>query len=143
MIRRVRTSLLSFAALVPALNMVCQAQSLAPLTRHVRQEVLNGQAKPIGQLPLNQTMTLHIVLPLSDRPGLQALLKELYDPASPNYRNFLTVPEFTARFGPSQTNYDAAVSFVEANGFTVVGGSRDGMDVQIKGPVSAVQSAST
>ena len=68
-------------------------------------------------------------------------MKELYDPASPSYRHFLTVPEFTARFGPSQADYDAVVRFAKANGFTVVGGTRDGMDVQIKGPVSAVETA--
>ena len=141
MIRKLRTSLLTIAALVPVVNTVCQAQTLPALTHHVRDVVLNGQAKPVGQLPLNQTMTLDVVLPLGNRVALQSFLSELYDPASPSYHNFLTVPEFTERFGPSQANYDAAVSFLEANGFTVVGGTRDGMDIQIKGPVSAVQSA--
>jgi len=129
------------AALVPLVSSVCQAQSLPPVTRHVRDAVASGQAKPIGQLPPNQMMTLDVVLQLSDRPGLQSFLKEIYNPASPSYRNFLTVPEFTARFGPTQEDYDAVVRFAQANGFTVVGGTRDGMDVQIKGPVSAVESA--
>jgi subtilase family serine protease len=30
---------------------------------------------------------------------------------------------------------------LQASGFTVVGGSRDGMDVQIEGPVSAIETA--
>ncbi|MGC9948012.1 MAG: S53 family peptidase [Bryobacteraceae bacterium] len=141
MIRKLRTSLLTIAALAPVLNMVCQAQSLPTLTRHVRDVVANGQAKLIGQLPLNQTMTLDVVLTLGDRTGLQLFLKELYDPAGPSYRHFVTVPEFTARFGPSQADYDAVAHFAEANGFAVVGGTHDGMDVQIKGPVSAVQAA--
>jgi len=34
---------------------------------------------------------------------------------------FLTVEEFTARFGPSQQDYDSVIHFAEANGFTVVG----------------------
>ena len=38
-------------------------------------------------------------------------------------------------------DYDAVVRFAKANGFTVVGGTRDGMDVQIVGPVSAVEKA--
>jgi kumamolisin len=33
------------------------------------------------------------------------------------------------------------VAYVKANGLTVVGGSRDGMEVQVKGPVSSVESA--
>jgi subtilase family serine protease len=51
------------------------------------------------------------------------------------------VPEFTAQFGPSEADYDAVVQYAKSNGLTVTGGSRDGMDVQVKGPVSAVQTA--
>ena len=141
MIRKLSKPLLTIVALVPVVNIVCQAQSLPLLTRHVREVVLNGQAKPVGQLPLNQTMNLDVVLPLADPAGLASFLQELYDPASLIYRHFLTVPEFTARFGPSQGDYDVVVSFAKANGFAVVGGTRDGMDVQIKGPVSAIQAA--
>jgi len=102
---------------------------------------MNGQAKLIGQLPPNQTMSLDVVLPLSDQAGLDAFVTAVNDPTSLAYRHFLTVPEFTERFGPSQADYDAVVRFLQANGFTVTGGTRDGMDVQIKGPVSAVQTA--
>jgi len=111
------------------------------LTRHVREVVLNDQAQPLGRLPGTQVMRLDIVLPLSDQTGLDSFLKKLYDPTSPSYRHFLTVAEFTARFGPSQVDYDAAVAFAKANGLTVVGGTRDGMDVQVEGPVSAVETA--
>jgi len=111
------------------------------LTRHVRPAVLNGQAQPVGHIPAAQIMQLDIVLPLSDQAGLDSLLSELYDPASPSYRHFLTVQEFTARFGPSQANYDAVVAFAKANDLTVFGGTRDGMDVQVKGSVSDVETA--
>ncbi len=86
-------------------------------------------------------MSLDIILPLRNQAGLDRLLQEIYDPASPSYRHFLTVPEFTAQFGPSQADYDAVVEFAKSNGLTITGGSRDGMDVQVKGPVSAVQAA--
>src|ERR1700722_17781404 len=86
-------------------------------------------------------MSLDVVLPLSDQAGLNAFLKTLYDPASPSFRHYLTVAQFTERFGPSQQKYDAVVNYAKANGFAVVGGTRDGMDVQIKGPVSAIEAA--
>jgi len=141
MIRKLSKSLLTIVALMPVVTIVCQAQPLPALTHHVRDVVLNGQAKLVGQLPLNQSMNLDIVLTLGDRAGLESFLKELYDPASPSYRHFVTVAEFTERFGPSQADYDAVVGFAQANGLTVVGGTHDGMDVQIKGPVSAIQTA--
>ena len=115
------------------------AQSLS--TRHVREVTRTGEAKPIGQVPSGQTMTLDVVLPLRDPAGLELFLKQLNNPSSPFYRHFLTVPEFTERFGPTQEDYDAVVRFVKSNGFTVAGGTRDGMDVQIEGTVSSVSSA--
>jgi subtilase family serine protease len=122
---------------VAAIN--AQAQSMS--TRHVREVTRTGAAKPIGQLPPDQTMTLDVVLPLRDPAGLNSFLKELYDPSSPSYRQFLSVPEFTARFGPTEENYDAVVRYLKSYGFEVTGGTRDGMDVLIKGPVSAVEAA--
>ncbi len=139
MVRRIGLFSLTIVAMLSVATMNSQAQSV--LTHHVREVTRSGEAQSIGQLPSDRIMTLDVVLPLSDQAGLDSFLKELYDPASPSYRHFLTVPEFTERFGPSQEAYDAVVDFARANGFTVVGGTRDGMDVQIKGPVSAVDAA--
>jgi kumamolisin len=141
MIQRLSTGLLAVTALLPVMGVLAQAESLPLLTTHVRQVTRTGEAQAIGQLPANQVMTLDVVLKLSDSAGLDAFLKDVYNPASPNFRHFLSVPEFTARFGPSQQDYDAVVAFAKANGFAVMGGTRDGMDVQIKGPVSAVETA--
>jgi len=137
--RRSGLFLLTIVALVLGVTTNSQAQSV--LTRHVREVTRTGKAKPIGQLPSDQIMKLDLVLTLRDQAGLNSFLKELYDPASSSYRHFLSVPEFTERFGPSQEDYDAVVRFAKANGFAVVGGTRDGMDVQIQGAVSAIESA--
>src|SRR6201996_3068616 len=107
----------------------------------MRDTVRNNQAQAVGRLPADQLMSLDIVLPLRNQAGLERLLDEIYDPSSASYRHYLTVPEFTAQFGPTQADYDAVVQYARSNGLTVVGGSRDGMDVQVKGPVSAVQTA--
>ncbi len=141
MIRKLSTTFLTTVALLPLSNIAAHAQSLATLTRHVREVTRTGEAKPVGQLPPNQVMNLHVVLPLRDQAGLHSFLKELYTPASPSYRHFLTVPEFTERFGPTQDDYDAVVRFAISNGFAVVGGTRDGMDLQIKGSVATIQNA--
>jgi subtilase family serine protease len=111
------------------------------MTRHVREATINGQAKLLGRLPATQTLQLDIVLPMRDRDGLHNFLADLYSSTVPNYRHFLTPAEFTERFGPTQEHYDAVVKYAQAHGLAVVGGSRDGMEVQVRGPVSAIEAA--
>ncbi len=139
MVPRMSIFVLSLVAFFTVATINARAQSV--LTHHVREVIHTAEAQSTGHMASDQVMHLNIVLKLRDQAGLDAFLKDLYDPTSPNYRHFLTVPAFTERFGPTQADYDAVVRFAKANGFTVTGGSRDGMDVQIAGPVSAVESA--
>jgi subtilase family serine protease len=140
-IRKLSMSLLALIAMVSAMNVVCLAAPRTLLTSHVREAVSSGEAKLVGRLPANQTMHFDVMLALRHQPELENFLKDLYDPSSPSYRNFLTVEEFAARFGPSQEDYDALMSFAKANGFTVVNGSRNRMDVVLTAPVSSVEKA--
>ena len=121
--------------------MESEARAQSALTHHARPEVVSGRARFVRPLPAAQSLRLDVVLPLRDQAGLDRFLRDLADPASPSYRHFLSVPEFTARFGPSQEDYDALTRYAISNGFQVVGGSRDGMDLQIEGPVAAIETA--
>ena len=137
--KKVSVFVLTIAAILAAGSLAGHAQSL--MTRHVRDAVLNGQAQLLGRLPSTQQIQLDLVLPLSDQAGLDQFLIDLNNPASVSYRQFLTPQEFTARFGPTQEQYDAVLAFAKANGLKVVGGSRDGMDVQVTGSVAAIEAA--
>jgi len=95
----------------------------------------------VGQLPAQQLMSLDIVLPLRDAAGLQTPVGRALQSCQSLLPKFLTVSQFTARFGPTQEDYDSVVAYAKANGLTVTGGSRDGMEVQVKGTVSAVENA--
>jgi subtilase family serine protease len=144
MSRRLRRSfafLLAIPAVVLGAIGVCGAQSQSLMTRHVRQATRTGEAQSLYRLPTTESLTFDVVLALRHQPELANFLQELYDPSSPSYRHFVTVQEFTARFGPSQEDYDALIRFAEANGFTVLGGSRDAMDMQLKGSVAAIERA--
>jgi len=141
LIQKLRTSLLTIAALVPALGLVCQAQPLLPSTRHVRDVVLNGQARSLGRLSATQPLRLTLVLPHRNEAALQSLLQDLYDPTSPSYHQFLSVEQFTSMFGPSQEDYDAVTSFAQTHGFTVVGTSSNRMNLDIAGQVANIEEA--
>ncbi len=137
--RKLCALLLSIAAISSAGVIEGRAQTL--MTRHVREATHNGQARLVGRLPAAQIMQLDVVLPLRDPAGLDSFLADMYSSTVPNYRSFLTPAEFTEKFGPTQADYDAVVRYVQEHGLAVVGGSRDGMEVQVKGPVSAIESA--
>src|SRR5580692_2145544 len=111
------------------------------LTAHVPQAVANGQAAAVGKLPRGQRISLAISLPLRDSAGLEDLLQQIYDPQSPSYRHYLSVAEFTERFGPTQDDHDAIVHFAEANGLTVTGTRANRLAVDVEGPVEKIETA--
>lgn len=141
MIRRPGVFSLAVVAMLLLASIVCLAQPQPLLTRHVREVTANGQVQLAGRLPASQSMRFDIVLPLRHQPELDNFLQALYEPSSSSYRHFVTPQEFTARFGPSQEDYDAVIRFAAASGFKVVGGSRDAMDVQLTGSVASVEKA--
>jgi subtilase family serine protease len=139
MIRKLRVSSLTIIAVVSFLSTLGHAQSF--MTHHVREAILSGEARSVGRLPANQSLRLVLGLPLRHEPELENFLAQLYDPTSPSYRHFLTVEEFTERFGPSQSDYDDVIRFAKAQGFNVVGTSRNRMTVDIVGSVRTIESA--
>ena len=78
--------------------------------------------QPTGELPATNRMQLAIGLPLRNREALDTLLRQLYDPASANYHKYLTVDQFTQRFGPTEKDYQALIEFAQANGLKVAAG---------------------
>jgi subtilase family serine protease len=129
------------AAVLLLFTLPGQAQPQPLLTHHVRDEVANGRAQLVGQLPSTQTLRFDIVLPLRDREGLQNFVQEVQDPASPSYHQFLTPQEVTARFGPSQEDWDALVAFAKASGFEIVSGNREERDLGLTGTVANIEKA--
>ena len=139
MTRSIAQCVLKIGIILFVVTSAAKAQSV--MTHHVREVVRHGTAHAIGRMPSNQILELDLVLPLRDPEGLKSFLSEAYNPSSPNYRHFLTPSEFTTRFGPTQDQYDAVLNFAKTYGLDVVGGSRDGLDVQVKGSVGAIETA--
>jgi subtilase family serine protease len=136
-----RLAALVCAAAFMLITIPGQAQPQSLLTRHVREEVVNGRAQFVGQLPATQTLRFDIVLPLRDRAGLQSFLQEVQDPSSPSHHQFLTPQEFTARFGPTQEDWDALVAFAKASGFEIISGTREARDLRLTGTVANIEKA--
>ncbi len=86
-------------------------------------------------------LNLAIGLALRNREGLTNLLQQLYDPASTNYHRFLSPEEFAARFGPTEQDYQAVVSFAQTHGLVVTGKHSNRMLVSVRGTVAEIEQA--
>jgi subtilase family serine protease len=139
-IRKLSVFFLTIAAMVSGATIAAQAQQPL-LTRHVRDVVANGQAPAVGHLSATRSMRLVFTLPLRDRTGLENFLRDAYDPSSPSYRQFLTVEQFTERFAPTKEDYDSLIQYAKSNGFTVVGTSRNRVNLDVTGSVGTIERA--
>jgi subtilase family serine protease len=141
---RVRTGpalIICLAALCFFLNPAAARKRFKLLHKHVRPAVTNGQAARVGPMSKSQRMSLAIILPLRNQSELTNLLRRLYDPSSPEYRHFLSVAQFTQRFGPTKQDYQAVVKFARSNGFSVTNAPANRLLVHINGTVAQINKA--
>ena len=94
---------------------------------------------PVGRLDASRHLRLAISLPLRNSQRLAALLAQIEDPASPNYRHYLTPAQFAAQFGPAQKDYDAVAAFAAAHGLTVTARHPNRLVLDVDGPVTAIE----
>jgi hypothetical protein len=95
-------------------------------------------AQDSGKLPDSQAMSLSIALPLRNQQQLKAFLQQLHDPSSPQYNHFLTVAQFTEKFGPTASDYEKVIAYAKSHGMTVTKTYANRMLVNVTAPVSSV-----
>ncbi len=136
-----RSALLAFALLVffTGAPGFAQVAGLKQLTGHVPEAV--STAPLVGDYPPANRMILALGLPLRDSEGLNALLKNLYNPQSAQYRRFLTPDDFTARFAPTQGDYQAVIQFALAHHLDIVKTHPNRLMVDVAGTASDIQKA--
>ena len=97
--------------------------------------------QPIGRFPGTNRLNLAIGLPLRNQEALDNLLQQIYDPASPNYRQYLTPEQFTEQFGPTEQDYQAVIDFAKTNGLTVTGMCANRVLLDVSGSVADIEKA--
>jgi len=113
-----------------------EVASSQTLPGHVPQAV--NQSRRLGAVAETASLHLAIGLPLRNQAELDLLIEQIADPQSANYRQYLSTAEFTARFGPTQQDYDKLTAFAQANGFTVAGTHPNRMILDVNAPVGAI-----
>jgi subtilase family serine protease len=86
-------------------------------------------------------VSLALGLPVRNRPGLEQLIRDLYDPASPLFHHYLSAEVFAQRFGPTEEQYQALVQFARSNDLSVIGTHPNRLILDVKGPVGQIEKA--
>ncbi|MFI5735229.1 protease pro-enzyme activation domain-containing protein [Kribbella sp. NPDC051587] len=92
-----------------------------------------------GATDPHSELDARITLSGRDPQGMTAYAESVIDPHSANYRHFLTAEEVNRRFGPTQDQTDAVVSWLKSKGLNVT--STDQHAVAFHGSVEKVQQA--
>ncbi len=94
----------------------------------------------VGTVDPSTPLRLQVVLPMRNLDDLRSLLdNQIYNPASPQFRHYLSVAEFTERFGPSQNDYNAAMKFFRDNGLAVTRTYANRYVFQVEGAASDIE----
>ena len=135
-----RATSLALAIFFAAANLGwCGDPGWKTLPDHVPSVV--ARLAPQGSLPATNQLSLAIGLPLRHQSAMDELLRELYDPQSPNFHQFLTPDEFTARFGPTEADYAAVKVFARNSGFQITGTHGNRLLLDVRAKVADIQRA--
>ena len=126
---------------------ICAAAGFFPIEAQQR-HVLKGHvpdavssSRPVERLSRSAILNLAIGLPLRAPQDLNLFLEQIADPASPNYRQYVTPEQFTDRFGPSVEDYQTLLDFAEAHGLTVVATHPNRTLLDVSGTVADIERA--
>jgi subtilase family serine protease len=114
-----------------------QAMAQQILSGHVPHAVASSRA--LNKLPDSTRLDLAIGLPLRNQDELDALLAQLSDPASPNFRHYLSAEQFAAEFGPTEQDYQALIQYAHENGLLVTATHPNRVLLDVSGEVSQIE----
>ena len=100
-----------------------------------------ARSRAVDRLPAARQLNLEISLPLRNREALTNLLRDLSNPASPNYRRYLTPEQFAAQFGPTEQDYRALLGFATAHRLAVIRTHPNRTLLNVSGSVADIERA--
>ena len=86
-------------------------------------------------------LKLAIGLAPRDEQGLDRFIQQVSNPASLDYRHYLTSAQFTERFAPAKQDYQTLIDFAKANGLNVTRQNPDRVVLNVEGAVADIEKA--
>lgn len=96
----------------------------------------------VGDAPAaspSQQLSMHLTMALRNSAELARLLAAQQDPTSPEYHRWLTVAEFTSRFGPTDADLARVTTWLKKKGFTVKSADASTREISFTGTVAQAQ----
>jgi len=115
------------------------AQESRQLHGHV--PAATAKLHPLKRLGGNSHLNLSIGFQLRNPEALANLLQQIYDPASPKFRQYLTSEQFTDMFAPTEQEYEAAIAFANEHKLTVSNRHPNRMLLEVEGTVADIEKA--
>jgi hypothetical protein len=112
-----------------------------PLRGHTPAAVANGSATLIGAFDPSQRLRLVLGLQPTRTAEQEQLLRDLHAKGSPLFHHFLSLEEWTARFGPAAADEQAVVAWAQGQGLTVTHRYPNRLLVDVEAPVATIERA--
>ena len=93
----------------------------------------------VGVVSGQQQLDISVGLALNNQDELDSLLRDLYNPASPKFHQFLTPTEFAAAFGPTANQQQQVVDYLHNLGFSVTSISPNGLIIHARATVAQAE----
>jgi hypothetical protein len=93
--------------------------------------------------PSDKVIPLEIDFAMRNKQQFDQLMQAISDPHSPEYHHWLTPQEMHARFGETQSQFDAVLHWLEEQGFTITDKSygTNADYIRFKGTVGQIEKA--
>jgi kumamolisin len=133
------------AAPLPVLALVAAPAMAAskPAVQALRGDVVQavGHSTRVGAVPANRSIAVTVSLTGQDSAGLATFLKQVADPASAQYKHYLTVKQFASRFGASKADVAEVTAYLKGHGLKVGQVTANQLTLQATGTAAQVQKA--
>jgi subtilase family serine protease len=80
-----------------------------------------SKLKPVGPLAESTPIDVVIALPARNAELRTAMLRDIYDPASPRFHQYLSPRQYMETFDPTEASYQSLLDFAKGNQLTVEG----------------------
>lgn len=101
---------------VPSFTNAATTNSVS-VPQGANQAVLQN-ASVMGDLPGDTQVTVDLVMKISSKQALAEYIKETTTPGSPQYRNYLSVDQFSKKFGANPQSIKQATDYLQSYGIT-------------------------